>query len=91
MHCIARVGRATRIALALLILAAPALGQPSDTDLDDDDGLDVPSGKVGDPDEIQDTDVKPRIHDEIPFPDAKPRAHDEIVPPKPDLPQPDAP
>jgi hypothetical protein len=91
MRSFALVRRVARIALALLILAAPVFGQPSDTDLDDDDGLDVPSGKVRDPDEIQPPDAKPRAHDEIPFPDAKPRAHDEIVPQKPDLPAPDAP
>jgi hypothetical protein len=79
------------IALLLLVLAGPALAQPSDTDLDDDDGLDVPSGRVADPDEIAPPADKPRAHDVIPFPDAKPRAHDEIVPPKPDLPDSDDP
>lgn len=48
-----------------------------DTDVDDDDGLDVPSGKVADPDEIAPPDAHPRAHDAIPFPDAKPRDPDE--------------
>ena len=81
------------LAVALLLVTTPAVrvhaveGGNSDTDVDEDDGLAVPSGKVADPDEIAPPDAKPRAHDEIPFPDAKPRAHDEIQPPDVKLPQ----
>lgn len=83
----------TLLAAALLLGAAPAVrahaaeGGNSDTDVDDDEGVDVPSDKVQDPDEIQYPDAKPRAHDEIPFPDAKPRAHDEIQPPDIKIPE----
>lgn len=81
------------LAVALLLVAAPATrlhaaeGGNADTDVDDDEGVDMPSGKVGDPDEIAPPDAQPRAHDEIPFPDARPRAHDEIQPPDVRLPQ----
>ena len=88
-----RLARATALfAVALLLAAAPPArlhaveGGNADTDVDDDDGLDVPSGRVQDPDEIAPPDAKPRAHDEIPFPDARPRPHDEIQPPDPKLP-----
>ena len=88
-----RAARALALLGATMLLgAAPAPrahaveGGNADTDVDDDDGLDVPSGKVQDPDEIAPPDAKPRAHDEIPFPDANPRPHDEIQPPDPKLP-----
>lgn len=83
----------TLLAAALLLGTAPAPrahaveGGNADTDIDDDEGVDVPSDKVRDPDEIAPPDAKPRAHDEIPFPDAKPRAHDEIQPPDITIPQ----
>ena len=72
-------------------LANPSDGGPVDTDVDEDDGYDMPSDQVKDPDELQYPDDKPRAHDEIKFPDAQPRAHDEIIPDKPNLPDADAP
>ena len=80
------------VAVALFLGAAPATrmhaveGGNADMDVDDDEGVDVPTDKVGDPDEIAPPDAQPRAHDEIPFPDAKPRAHDEIQPPDIKLP-----
>ena len=81
----------TLLALAFLLVAAPRAGAveggSADTDLDDDDGLSMPSGKVEDPDQIPPPDAQPREHDAIPFPDAQPRAHDEITPPDAKLPE----
>ena len=76
-HIAARV--CAVLVITLLFVSAPALrvhaleGGNSDTDLDEDDGLDVPKGKVEDPDVIAP-------------PDAQPRAHDEITPPSGELP-----
>jgi len=89
-HIAARV--CAVLVVALLFVSVPALrvhaleGGNSDTDLDEDDGLDVPKGKVEDPDVIAPPDAQPRAHDEIPFPDAQPRPHDEITPPSGELP-----
>ena len=80
------------LAVGLFLATAPVTrlhaveGGNSDTDVDDDEGVDVPTDKVRDPDEIAPPDAQPRAHDEIPFPDAKPRAHDEIQPPDIKLP-----
>jgi hypothetical protein len=89
-----RVARTiTVLAAGLLLAGAPLLrahaleGGNADTDVDDDEGIDMPSGTVRDPDEITPPDAKPRAHDEIPFPDAKPRPHDEIQPPDVKFPQ----
>ncbi|MGD9762535.1 MAG: hypothetical protein AB7V27_02310 [Candidatus Binatia bacterium] len=81
-----RLLRGARIVLcvALTAVSLPAVnaraveGGNADVDVDEDDGLDVPAGKVEDPDEIAPPDARPRAHDEIPFPDAKPRDPDEI-------------
>lgn len=82
---------AALVAVWLTLAAAPHAGAveggSSDGDLDDDDGLSMPSGKVEDPDEIAPPDAQPRAHDVIPFPDAQPRPHDEITPPDAKLPQ----
>ena len=91
MRSIARSALALLGAALLFTVAPPwraraAEGGNADTDVDDDDGLDVPSGKVQDPDWIAPDDPRPRAHDEIPFPDAQPRPHDEIQPPDPKLP-----
>lgn len=79
------------LAVALTLAAAPCAraveGGNSDSDLDDDEGLSMPSGKVEDPDVIAPPDAKPRAHDVIPFPDAQPREHDEIAPPDAELPE----
>ena len=96
MRWLARLAHLARLGAVLLTIAAPVTVAPAwasnvDTDVDEDDGLDAPSGKVGDADEITDTDVKPRAHDEIPFPDAQPRSHDEIPFPDAKPPDPDAP
>jgi len=84
------VRAAALLAVALMLAAAPRAlaveGGNADSDLDDDDGLSMPSGKVEDPDEIPAPDAQPREHDVIPFPDAQPRAHDEITPPDAKLP-----
>jgi len=94
MGSLIRVAALARVAAVLLTLGAPVTiaarvwASNVDTDVDEDDGLDAPNTKkIGDPDEITGTDVKPRAHDEIPFPDAQPRAHDEI--PFPDAKPPD--
>ena len=86
--------RAAAVLAAVLLLAgAPAPrghaleGGNADTDIDDDEGVDVPDDKVRDPDEISPPDAQPRAHDEIPFPDAKPRPHDEIQPPDIKIPE----
>ncbi|MDX2170824.1 MAG: hypothetical protein SF182_27390 [Deltaproteobacteria bacterium] len=91
--CLARL---LRLGLVVLALTAPLAVRPAhagvDTDVDEDDGLDVPQPKkIGDPDEIQYPDAKPRSHDEIQYPDAQPRAHDEIPFPDAQPPDPDAP
>jgi hypothetical protein len=84
---------AALLAASALLAGAPAPrahaaeGGNADTDIDDDEGVDVPDDKVQDPDEIAPPDAKPRAHDEIPFPDAQPRAHDEIQPPDIKIPQ----
>ncbi len=73
---------------ALIGIGTVSAGQAgtADTDVDDDSGLDLPSGKVTDPDEIAPPDAQPRAHDAIPFPDAEPRDPDEIPPPEVKLP-----
>ena len=67
-------------------LPTRAAAEVSDTDLDEDDGVDMPSGSVEDPDTIAPPPAQPRAHDEIPFPDAVPRDPDEIKPPDPMVP-----
>ena len=97
MRCVACLARLGRVGLVALLLGGPLSAatvhaSPVDTDVDEDDGLDVPEGqKVGDPDEIKAPDAQPRAHDEIPFPDAQPRSHDEIPFPDAQPPDPDAP
>lgn len=87
------VRAAAMVATALLLAGGPTPraygveGGNSDTDVDDDEGVDVPDDKVQDPDEIAPPADQPRAHDEIPFPDAKPRAHDEIQPPDIKIPE----
>jgi len=82
----------TALVVTLLAATAPAelpggaADEVADTDLDEDDGVGVPSGHVKDLDVIAPPDAQPRAHDEIPFPDAEPRDEDEITPPNPKLP-----
>jgi hypothetical protein len=98
MGSLTRIAALARLGAIVLTLSAPlsiatrTWASNVDTDVDEDDGLDAPnSQKIGDPDEIKGTDVKPRAHDEIPFPDAKPRSHDEIPFPDAKPPDPNAP
>ena len=67
-------------------LPGGAADEVADTDLDEDDGVDMPSGKVKDLDVVAPPPAQPRAHDEIPFPDAEPRDEDEITPPDPKIP-----
>ncbi len=67
-------------------LPGGAADEVADTDLDEDDGVGVPSGRVKDLDVVAPPADQPRAHDEIPFPDAEPRDEDEITPPNPKLP-----